>query len=165
MNRAVTLSLLVFACFSGCATVPKGDPEMLKPSIELFHQRIRWKDFRGAAELLTEERRSAFIKARLKLNDDRDLFITNFEIEDAKVALDMLTADAVTKISWYRLPSTTELTTTTTSRFVWRNETWQLDAQDEGPFDDLKPAKVTAEGREPSGSKAAAAPAPVDGGQ
>ncbi|MFT3709831.1 MAG: hypothetical protein QM817_19550 [Archangium sp.] len=127
---------------------------MLKPAIEVFHQRVRWKDFRGAADLLVEEKRGAFIKARLKLNDDRDLFITNFEIEDAKVSLDMLSADAVTKISWYRLPSSTEITTITTSRFVWRNESWQLEGQDEGPFEELKPAPV----------KAAAASAQPDAG-
>ena len=145
MRAAVLCSCsLVLSGLLGCATVPKGDPELLKPSVETFHQRVRWTDFRGAAELLVEEKRRAFFTARAKLNDDRDLFISNFEIEDAKVALDMLSADAVTKISWYRLPSTTEITTVTTSRFVWRNESWMLEAQDEGPFEELKPALLKA---------------------
>jgi hypothetical protein len=150
MKRVVTAALL---CFSGCATVPKGDVELLKPAIELFHSRARWKDFRGAAELVVDEKRGEFVKARAKLNDDRDLFITNFEIEDARVALDLLSADAVTKISWYRLPSTTEVTSLVTNHFVWRNETWQLEAQDEGPFDELKPPALKAKSLEKSPEK------------
>lgn len=135
------LSIAIFALFiGGCATVPKGDPEELKPAVEVFHQRVRWKDFRGAADLLVLDKRGAFIKARSKANDDKDLFITNFELEDAKVADNTLTAEVVTKISWYRLPSTSEQTKTVTNIFVWRDAAWQLESQDDGPFEELKPA-------------------------
>jgi len=140
MKRAVTLGLLVV--FTSCVGVKKGEIEDLKPAVEAFHQRVRWKDFRGAADLMIEERRGPFLKARSKLNDDRDLFITNFELEDAKISPDLLAATAVTKISWYRLPSTTENTVTVTSLFVWRDGVWLLESQDEGPFDELKPAPV-----------------------
>lgn len=126
---------------AGCAGIKKGEIEDLKPAVEAFHQRVRWKDFRGAADLLISERQSAFIKARSKLNDDRDLFITNFELEDARLAPDLLTATAVTRLSWYRLPSSTEKTATVTSVFVWRDGVWQLESQDEGPFEDLRPAE------------------------
>lgn len=125
---------------TACATVPKGDVEELKPTVEVFHQRARWKDFRGAAELVVDERRGAFVKERLKLNDDRDLFVTNFELEDAQVSTDMLSATVVTKISWYRLPSSTEKTAVVTNVFVWRESAWRLESQDDGPFEDLKPA-------------------------
>ncbi|MGV3625061.1 MAG: hypothetical protein ACO1OB_29850 [Archangium sp.] len=138
MNRAVTAFLAVFSI--GCATLPKGDPEELKPAVEAFHQRARWKDFRGAADLLTPDRRGPFIKERSKMNDDKDLFITNFELEDAKIAPDTVTAEVVTKISWYRLPSTSEQTKTVTNVFVWRDSAWLLESQDEGPFEELKPA-------------------------
>ena len=85
----------------------------------------------------------------MKLNDDRDLFITNFELEDAKISLDTLSATAVSKLSWYRLPSTSEKTVLITSVFVWRQGTWQLESQDDGPFDELKPAPVTADAGNP----------------
>jgi hypothetical protein len=157
----MTRLFALFAALSltACATVPRGDVEELKPTIEAFHQRARWKDFRGAADLLVDERRGAFVKERLKLKDDQDLFITNFELEDAKVALDMLSAEVVTKISWYRLPSSTEKTAVVTNVFVWREAAWRLESQDDGPFEDLKPAPVKPAPPAPSPAPAAT-PAP-----
>lgn len=137
MKQAV-VALLAFLAAS-CVTVPKGEIEDLKPAVEAIHQRFRWKDFRGAAELMVLERQEAFIKARSKLDDEKDLFITNFEMEDAKISPDLLTAKAVTRISWYRLPSTTEKSATVTNVFVWRGGLWQLESQDDGPFEELKP--------------------------
>jgi hypothetical protein len=148
---AVTLLALFLA---SCVTVPKGEIEDLKPAVRAVHQSFRWKDFRGAAEMMVLERQEAFIKARMKLNDDQDLFITNFELEDAKLSPDLLVAKAYTRISWYRLPSTTEKTALVTSIFVWRDGVWQLESQDDGPFDDLKP--------EPSKKKKLEKPAEPD---
>lgn len=146
-------ALCAALALTACATVPRGDVEELKPAIEAFHQRARWKDFRGASDLIVDERRGAFVKERLKLKDDQDLFITNFELEDAKVATDMLSASVVTKISWYRLPSSTEKTAIVTNVFVWRESAWLLESQDDGPFEDLKPA--------PPKPAAPAAPSPA----
>lgn len=142
MKRGLLASLAVLT--AACVTVPKGDVEALKPAVETIHQRMRWKDFRGAAELMVEERQEAFLKARVKLKDEQDLYITNFELEDAKLAPDTLTAKAYTKLSWYRLPSTTEKTALVTNQFVWRNGGWLLESQDDGPFDELKPAPDAA---------------------
>ncbi len=139
MNR-LTVTLLALL-FSNCVTIPKGEIEDLKPAVRAVHQSFRWKDFRGAAEMMVAERQEAFIKARTRLNDDKDLFITNFELEDAKLSADLLVAKAVTRISWYRLPSTNEKTATVTSVFVWRDGIWQLESQDDGPFEDLLPVK------------------------
>ncbi len=138
MKQTAVALLMLF--FSGCATTPKGEIDDLKPTIRAVHQSFRWKDFRGAADMLVAERQDAFIKARLKSNDDQDLFITNFELEDAKISPDQLVAKVVTKISWYRLPSTTEKTAVVTSVFVWREGAWKLESQDDGPFEDLLPA-------------------------
>lgn len=129
---------------TGCVGVKKGELEELKPAVEAFYQRVRWKDFRGAGDLIIAEKRDAFVKARSKDHDERDLFITNFELEDAKVAPDTLSASAVATLSWYRLPSTTEETATITNLFVWRDGAWQLESQDEGPFPELRPAPPPA---------------------
>ncbi len=135
--------------FAACATLGKPDLEELKPSIESFHQKIRWKDFRAAADLLVPERRESFIKARTRANDDKDLFITDFQLEDAKTSDDQLEAKVVSRVSWYRLPSMTEQTATITNVFVWRERRWELESQDAGPFPDLlgaPPAPATPEG-------------------
>lgn len=137
MKQAVVASLALF--FASCATVPKGEAEDLKPAMRALYQSFRWKDFRGASEMMVAERRDAFVKARTTRKDDRDLFITNFELEDAKLSADMLVARAVARLSWYRLPSSTEETATITNVFVWREGTWQLESQDEGPFEELRP--------------------------
>jgi hypothetical protein len=135
------LAIVVCLLHSGCATLlGKGDIEELKPAIESFHQKLRWKDFRVAAEGLVPERRTSFIKARVKTNDERDLFITDFQLEDARISDDVMKADAVSTIKWYRLPSTTEETATVTSMYVWRDKRWLLESQDSGPFPDLLPA-------------------------
>src|SRR5689334_2890775 len=77
MTRSVVLIFSV--CFLGCATVPKGDIELLKPTIEAFHQAARWKDFQTIGELLVPEKRDAFMQARKTMKDERDLFITDYE--------------------------------------------------------------------------------------
>ena len=145
MKQAVVASLALF--FASCATVPKGEAEDLKPAMRALYQSFRWKDFRGAAEMMVVERRDAFVKARTRLKDDRDLFITNFELEDAKLSGDMLIAKAVTRISWYRLPSNTEKTATVTNVFVWKGGVWLLESMDDGPFEDLLPEKEKAKKR------------------
>jgi hypothetical protein len=138
--RTGVLVLLLLSTLSTCAAWrARPDVEALKPAIEAFHQRARWKDFRGAADLLVPERRKAFVKARTKTDDERDLFITNFDLEDAKVA-SVGVAEVVSRISWYRLPSNVEKTATLTSVFVWREGKWWLESQDDGPFPDLMPA-------------------------
>ena len=138
MRTGALLVLLSTLC--ACAAWrARPDVEELKPAIEAFHQRARWKDFRAAADLLVPERRKAFVKARTRTDDERDLFITNFDLEDAKVSAAGV-AEVVSRISWYRLPSNVEKTATLTSVFVWREGKWWLESQDDGPFPDLMPA-------------------------
>ncbi len=134
-----TLSLFAAICVSACVST-KGDPEILKPSVDVFYQSIRWKDFHKAAELLVTEKQAAFIKARLKNDDERDLTITNYELETAILAPDLMSAQVITRINWFRLPSSTEQTAVVTNVFVWRNGAWLLESQDDGPFEELKPA-------------------------
>ena len=134
-----TLALSFAGCFIGCATVPKGDVDELKPTIEAFHKCARWKDFQCVANLLVPSKKDAFLRAREKLTDERDLFITDYDLEEAKVAPDRLKAAAVSHIKWYRLPSNSEENSAVTSNWVWMDSAWRLDTQDSGPFaTDLK---------------------------
>ncbi len=134
--RAAPVVLLLAAC----ATVNRPDLETLKPTAEAFHQRVRFKDFRGASELIVPERRDGFVRARDSANDEKDLFFTDYELEEAKVSPDLREASIVSKLSWYRLPSTTEQRATLTSRFAWRQGRWLLESQEAGPFPELLPA-------------------------
>jgi hypothetical protein len=127
----VTLSLMQ------CATLKTPDVEALKPAIETFHQRARWRDFRGASELLVSEQRLPFIEARADARDEKDLFITDFTLEDAQLSADKSQATAVSKIAWYRLPDATQVEETVTSIFVWREGRWFLQSQRRGPFPEL----------------------------
>jgi hypothetical protein len=139
MTRPLVMTLALFA-LAACATLRnKPDVDELKPTIEAFHQRARWKDFRGAADLIVPERRTSYVKARMKTDDERDLFITDYELEDARISTEGV-AEVVTKLSWYRLPSVSAKTAVVSSVFVWREGKWWLESQDDGPFPELAAA-------------------------
>lgn len=138
MRRLVTVTALVLGW--ACATVKTSDQESLKPTIEGFHTAVRWKDYRAASDLIVPERRDSFTKQRLKLDDDKNLTVTEYQLEDARVSQDTLSATVVSKISWFRLPDSTVTSATLTSVFVWRQGHWLLESQDDGPFPELKPA-------------------------
>ncbi len=96
--------------------------------------RVRWKDFRGAAELVVPERRDGFGNAREAKRDTRDLSITDYQLEDARLSPDGTRATVVSRISWTRLPSVSENSDLVTSEFVFRDGSWLLARQDAGPF-------------------------------
>jgi hypothetical protein len=123
--------LLLLACTH---RVRRPDPSTLKPKAEDFHQRVRWRDYRGASELIVPERREAFTKARQQRRDDRDLTITDYQLEGLTMLGDGHRAKVVSKVSWLLLPSATEQEATITSEFVYRDGDWLLARQDAGPF-------------------------------
>jgi hypothetical protein len=129
-------SLLLVALLGGaCAHTPRSTgAEGLKPVVEDFHKRIRWKDFRGAARHIVPESREAFLRARADQNDERDLSITDFEILEAALAPDGMRATVTTRLQWMRLPSPSEQTATVTEEYVFRDGEWMLERMQEGPF-------------------------------
>ncbi len=127
--------LFAFAALSACATVPRsGGLETLKPAVETFHKRARWKDIRGLVDLVVPERREAFAKGRRELNDDRDLSISDYQLEDVKFSDAGMRAVVVSRVQWVRLPSASEHDDQITSEFVFRDGAWLLARQDVGPF-------------------------------
>jgi hypothetical protein len=108
--------------------------EEVRSAADSFHQRLRWKDFRGAAELLVPERRDAFEQALKSRGDDRDLSISDYELERERISPDGKTATVLSRVSWMRLPSVSEKTDLVTSQFVRRGSSWLLSAQQGGPF-------------------------------
>ncbi|MBU8899527.1 hypothetical protein KRR26_28315 [Corallococcus sp. M34] len=135
MNR---LPVLVLALLLGgaCAhTSKKTDLENLKPTVEAFHENIRWRNFRNVSRILVPERRDAFERSRREHQDDRDLTITDYEIEDVKVSDDGQRATVRSTIQWMRLPSASAHTDTVTSEFIFRDGAWLLERQESGPFE------------------------------
>lgn len=127
--------LLLAVLASGCATTRKrGDIEDLKPTVEAFHRHLRWKDFRGATDFMVKEKRAGFIKARLERNDDRDLTVSDYQLEDCTVSGDVRIASCVARLNWLRLPSSTESSEIVTSVFIWDGRNWRLLSQENGPF-------------------------------
>lgn len=126
---------LVFAACSACAHLKSAtDAETLRAAAETFHQRIRWRDFRGAGELIVPERRAAFQSARESLHDERDLSITDYHLEDVRLSPEGDSAVVVSRLSWTRLPSLSESSDLISSEFVRRDGTWLIAQQDGGPF-------------------------------
>ena len=126
---------------SACAHIKRAaDLESLKAAADTFHERIRWRDFRGASELIAPERRAAFQAARDSQRDERDLSITDYQLEDARLSADGSTALVISRMSWMRLPSLSETTQLVTSEFVLRDGSWLLARQSGGPFAELDAA-------------------------
>ncbi|MCY1075582.1 hypothetical protein [Archangium lansingense] len=135
MIRLLAL-FLAFALSAGCAhTTKKSDLESLRPVVESFHQRVRWKDYRIAARFVVPERRQDFERARRERQDERDLSITDYEIEEVEVAEEGARAIITSRIKWMRLPSVSEQSDTVISEFIYRDGKWLLEKQFGGPFD------------------------------
>lgn len=133
---------LLWVLLGACAHAPaRGSLEALRPAAETFHQRVRWRDFRGASELVVPEKRGRFLKVA---GNERDLTVTDYQLEDAQLSADGQKATVVSRLSWVRLPSVSEQTDVVESVFVFRDGAWFLDAQDVGPFAGLSKAKKNA---------------------
>ena len=116
---------------------PTPDPEAIRATAESFHRRARWKDFRGAADLIVADRRQAFVDARDQQRDERDLTISDYELTDLRLDPDGERAWVVSRISWLRLPSVTEQTQLVTTELVGSGRSWRIARQDRGPFADV----------------------------
>ncbi len=133
MNRS--LALLLALALSACAHSKKSNLESLKPIVEGFHKSIRWKDYRGAAQVIVPERRERFEDARRELKDSEDLSFTDYELEEVRVSEDGQRATVFSRVQWMRLPSASAKTATVKSEFVYRDGTWMLERQLGGPFE------------------------------
>ena len=135
MNRLLAV-LLVLTLGGACAhTQKKSDPQSLRPVVENFHKRVRWKDYRFAARYIVPERRQDFERALRERKDERDLDITDYEIEEVQFVQEGERAIVTSRFKWTRLPSMSEQTDIVTSEFVYREGTWLLEKQQGGPFD------------------------------
>ncbi|MFL5322524.1 MAG: hypothetical protein ACJ790_22885 [Myxococcaceae bacterium] len=134
-----------FLCFlTACAHAQRANSaDALKKAADTFHQRIRWKDFRSAAELIVPDRREKFIEAREQMNDERDLTISDYDLEEEELAEDGKSGKVVSRIAWMRLPSLSEKTETVRSYFYLHNGAWLLGRMDRGPFADVLGSEYT----------------------
>jgi hypothetical protein len=134
-------TLLLLCVLVACAHSPRGaSTETLKHAAEELHQRARWRDWRGVAELVSPERREAFLAARKRGNDERDLTLTDYDILDVRISDTRVRGLVISRIAWIRLPSVTEQHEEVSSRFEFMNGAWFLDSQEGGPFaKDLAP--------------------------
>jgi hypothetical protein len=133
MSRA--LIAICFWFFAACATTNKGDLDALKPTLNAFHGHMRWKDYSQLPMQLVPERREAFIRGLNARDDDKNLVVTDYQLEECDVKPeDQKIAVCVSKISWYRLPSPSVTTATVATTLRWQGGMWLVDRQSGGPF-------------------------------
>ena len=142
-NLALSLSLL-FLLVTGCAHQQRASAvDGLKRTADTFHQRCRWKDYRSAADLVVPERREAFLAARERLNDEKDLSISDYDLDELTLSEDGKSGRVVSRVSWTRLPSLSEKSETIRNDFYLVRGEWLLGRSDRGPFvDELGEAYV-----------------------
>lgn len=132
--------LLALALGGACAHSQKPtDLESLRPTVEEFHKRVRWKDYRYVTRYLVPERRKDFEKSLEDHQDEQDLDVTEFEIENVEMADENQRAIVTSSMRWTHLPSVSVKKATVTSEFVYRNGVWLLEKQKGGPFDGVLP--------------------------
>jgi hypothetical protein len=127
-------AVLIGLLSAGCSTF-KGDVSALKPTVQAFHESMRWKELRRAADMLMPERRDAFNKACKAREDEKNLFVTEYELEDCKLTPPQgVEAICYSKVTWYRLPSANTKTVSIATTLKWKGNLWFIDKQSDGPF-------------------------------
>lgn len=130
---ALGVALAGLWAFGGCIhQKPKAEVSALRDSTETFHKLARWGDVKAAARFVAPEQRLDFLREVINRNDEDNLKITDYELEDAQIGPDAATI--LSKISWHRLPSVT--TTTEAMALIWedRDGVWVIAAIEGGPF-------------------------------
>lgn len=99
-RRAVCV-LLVTVLLASCGVLIR-PAETFVSSQEDFSNRLRWRDCSGAGRYLAAEHKSEFLE--FCLSDD-DLHFLSVESQGTTLAVDQRSAETLTLVEYYRLPS------------------------------------------------------------
>jgi hypothetical protein len=136
-HRAATVVLV-----AGCATLFPPTPDELKHSAERFGRQVQWSDLRGAALNFTPMARAIFVAETTKRDDEKNLKVTDVELEDMVIAKDGKSAVVTTKLTWYRMPDLSTKTERMVMHWEVRDNFWVLTQIDGGPVAVNSPAKA-----------------------
>jgi len=126
----------------GCATLFPPTPDELKRSAERFDRQIQWADLRGAALNLTPVARELFLADVARRDDERNLKVTDIEVEDMQIAKDGKTAFVTAKLTWYRMPQVSAKTERMVTHWEVRDNFWVMTQIDGGPIAVKGPGKT-----------------------
>ncbi len=101
MLRRVLSLLLVTALLASCGVLIR-PAETFLSSQDDFGNRLRWRDCSGAGRYLAAEHKSEFLE--FCLSDD-NLHFVSVESQGVTLAEDQRSAETVTLVEYYRLPS------------------------------------------------------------
>ena len=151
LRRLAFFALLALAAPACAHLQPKATAASLSQATDTFFRFLRWgPDLRGAAQLLVQDSQRAWLERALNAREDRDLKVTEAELDDLKLRPDG-TATTVTRLTWYRLPSVTTKTERVTLEWVDRDGVWYAAAIVGGPLPlsapPLPPGAATAPAR------------------
>ncbi|WP_434388250.1 hypothetical protein [Melittangium boletus] len=139
MTRLLAVLLVCLLCGACSHTQKAAELEALKTTVDDFHQRVRWKDYRVASRYVVPERRKEFDRGLRQNKDEQDLDITDYEIERVDLDEKGERATVTSHFVWTRLPSLSVRRESVTSEFVLREGKWLLEKQEGGPFDGTLP--------------------------
>src|SRR5579863_6895212 len=91
------------AVLAGCATLFPPTADELRHSAEKFDRGLQW-DLRGASQILAPVARQLFLADIARRDDEKNLKVSDVELEDLVIAKDGKSATVTTKLTWYRMP-------------------------------------------------------------
>jgi hypothetical protein len=95
---------LLLVCLAGCALsaqVVKPESQFLSPQDD-FMQRLRWRDYQGAAKHFTEPHREGFLQ---QFRGSGDLNVTDVRLESARYVAEGERMETVVVVEYFMLPS------------------------------------------------------------
>ncbi len=127
--------LLALVLLGGCAGAMR-PAEGFRSAYSDFGQRLRWKDCGGAGTYMAEPHRAEFQET---CRSDGDLQFVLVEPQSVILAEDHRSAETITLVQYYRLPSTVIKTHRLEQQWVYRQGSggkfgnWEIDS----PFPEL----------------------------
>lgn len=130
------VSSLVFASWclvgAGCATATAHRAEHLTNASRSFHDALLFRNYQVVASHLLAEHRPEFLSR--SFGKEHTLSVTEVEILSVTLAEDGETAQTLTRLSFFALPSTTLHTESTVVHWVHRDGAWQIERIEGGPL-------------------------------
>jgi hypothetical protein len=127
------VTFLLIGLGLGCAHLKdSGQDDDLDHAVDLYWKAAHWRDPIAGSSFVAPDQRSDWLRTRDKL--EKDLNITNYEIQGEKIDPGSTTASVIVRLTWYMLPSLVERTELVNQRWIYSSSHWLVSSEKGGPL-------------------------------